>query len=314
MFFAKVYRRREPRNPEPHMLDYLSTRIPGLVPKPYCIVRYRWDRGIPYMVVLGDEPGRVAAETYVEAARLSVQEEEPRPLPLLGGLIGEAVAWMHRALLNCRDEWCAPEDASAKDLERWARRMIHRASLLGELLPKDLGLKASQILPSMASRLLRRAEVPRAKSMVHGDLHLGQIKVNGSRVVITDFEGEPYRSPALVGEKETPERDLACLARSIDYAAHLGSGRLEQEALLNPPPVLWEWIQRSFKAILEAYVAAGGSRPSPGLLAFWLAERASYEAIYELKAGTGLHPIPLAAIARMWEGRDPLLEMLGEQG
>ena len=47
-------------------------------------------------------------------------------------------------------------------------------------------------------------------------------------------------------------------------------------------------------------------------LSFWLVERASYEAVYELRAGTGLHHIPLNAILRINEGKDPVYEWLKE--
>ena len=44
------------------------------------------------------------------------------------------------------------------------------------------------------------------------------------------------------------------------------------------------------------------------LLSYWLLERASYEAVYELIASTGFHPIPLNAIIRMKEGKHPLFK------
>jgi maltose alpha-D-glucosyltransferase/alpha-amylase len=47
-----------------------------------------------------------------------------------------------------------------------------------------------------------------------------------------------------------------------------------------------------------------------GALFFWLVERASYEAVYEIVARTGYHYVPLNALLRYRDGNDDLASFI----
>ena len=77
--------------------------------------------------------------------------------------------------------------------------------------------------PRIASELARLgdgAEVTLTR--VHGDLHIGQYLHSGDRVVVIDFEGQPGRPQR---ELDTPLRDLASLARSLDHCGRFAVER-----------------------------------------------------------------------------------------
>ncbi len=308
--FAKVMRRAEQDNLEPLMLAYLSENAPGLAPKPYCTVFL--NEGKPYLILMEDVGGEEAAKIYLGKAAESIRGGDAAPIRE-GLIIGKAAARMHKALLSCREEWCRPEEASSRDLASWIHRLRVRASTILRLSRDSLASQASHAILEIAGRLEEELSPPwgTVKARIHGDLHLGQIRVKKNTAVITDFEGEPYKHPASRLEKETPERDLACLARSIDYAFRLGAGGERwREGLLKPSETMKLWEQEAFEAVLKGYMMLRGLTLSPEMLRLWLAERASYEAVYELRFHTGLHPIPMAALIRMWRGDDPLLSMV----
>jgi maltose alpha-D-glucosyltransferase/alpha-amylase len=127
------------------------------------------------------------------------------------------------------------------------------------------------------------------RTRIHGDLHLGQVLVAGSDVVIIDFEGEPTKPLADRRAKLSPMRDVAGMIRSFDYAASITErerklatgtpGDARATALLN------DFRKLAETAFLEGYVAGRGSPLSAGeqlLIDAFAIEKAAYEISYEI--------------------------------
>lgn len=80
---------------------------------------------------------------------------------------------------------------------------------------------------------------------VHGDLHIGQFLHAPGRIVVIDFEGQPARSSR---ELDTPLRDLASLARSLDHC-----GRYAVEGHGGDRERVEEWIRNARANLLHGY-------------------------------------------------------------
>jgi predicted trehalose synthase len=135
------------------------------------------------------------------------------------------------------------------------------------------------------------ADWPRLQR-IHGDLHLGQIlrarAGDAERWVFIDFEGEPLRTIEERTRPEPPQRDLAGMLRSFDYAA-ASSTHPEADA----------WARRAGDAYLAGYGEAGGSIGDHSLLTAFELDKAVYEASYEARNRPSWLPIPLRAIERL---------------
>ncbi|MGC9071119.1 MAG: phosphotransferase [Acidilobus sp.] len=318
---VKVMRRLEDDNLEHLVLRYLTERGVSQVPKYICHVSYNNDL---YILITDFIEGNPAATFYVQAAR----QANSKPVLGLSAKIASALVDLHTAFLECNLDFCRPEPITEQDVERWIGRLTWRASWLrsegASLAPpseRSLIYEAADNLYELAAGLGTSASslIGKTKTRTHGDLHLYQVIVGPlNSLVITDFEGEPYRMPALKTEKEPIMRDLAALGRSIDYAGIMGeqarTGASIAEISSWPSEETMEWEEAAFEQLLKSYLEAGRrgkidlvEEIHPDGLAFWIAERASYEVVYELVAKTGYHYVPINAIARLVGGRDPLI-------
>jgi maltokinase len=86
---------------------------------------------------------------------------------------------------------------------------------------------------------------PVTLTRVHGDLHIGQFLHAPGRIVVIDFEGRPARSSR---ELDTPLRDLASLARSLDHC-----GRYAVEGHEGDAARVEEWIRNARANLLRGY-------------------------------------------------------------
>ncbi|MEB3862050.1 MAG: hypothetical protein GSR84_07510 [Desulfurococcales archaeon] len=288
-------------NPEYGVLAHLFRVEPGLVPEPLCSMRVD---GVQVGIATRAIEGEPLAVEFISSASRGL-------VPPSLGELARGVARLHRALYGCVEEWCRPRRVTRGDVERWAGRLAWRARLLRRIVaPEDLGvveaLDSMEELARLMARSYRDMEgIPAIR--IHGDLHLYQVYRTPGGLIFTDFEGEPYREPARRDELEPPARDLATLARSIDYASALAlmeRGMDAGEAALEASRGMSSWRERVSSRLLELYLDALGDSPLAegdweSGLAFWLAERASYELVYDIIEGTGLHHIPLNAILRI---------------
>lgn len=133
----------------------------------------------------------------------------------------------------------------------------------------------------------------RPPQRVHGDLHLGQVLQAGRQWFVIDFEGEPARPLAERKRAQAPVRDVAGMLRSFEYAAHARN------------PWRPQWAQRCREAYCAGYaaVSAWDPRAEAELLRAYETDRAVYEALYEARHRPDWLPVPMAAIARLAEGR-----------
>lgn len=312
---ARVSRRAEFDNVEFIVLEYLTRVGYRHAPRLHCYVLYE---GSQYLTlteaVEGELAGSIAVSDAAPGSRVG-----GRLRGVLGG-IAEAAAELHRVMGGCGEDWCRAEPVSEIDVAGWVERVRARAGVLEGLQREGLvGEWAAEVADLLESRIPELMEgyadslYSSAKMRVHGDLHLNQVIVAPGRVYLTDYEGEPYKTPASRLEKETPERDVAALLRSLDYAAALSSRRTDGRHA----GAYADWLASSAGELLDSYMRARAALGSPvdpgdflGGVAFWMLERASYEVIYEVVAQTGLHGIPASFLERAAAGEDPLLNLL----
>ena len=137
---------------------------------------------------------------------------------------------------------------------------------------------------------------------VHGDLHLGQTlrTVKGWKIV--DFEGEPARPLAERLLPDSRWRDVAGMLRSFDYAPRVASMIVsggnteggEQRAYRAR-----EWSARNRQAFLFAYADRELEVDERTLLDAYVADKAVYEAVYEVRNRPAWVSIPLEALAEV---------------
>src|SRR5207247_638001 len=143
---------------------------------------------------------RLAARPGAAADNFAAEARE------LGGLTAE----MHAALAGA-----LPVVAHAEpDLGAHSRllgQLSQVAGAVSELAPYKQAIEAVYARAQAAggARYLQR---------IHGDYHLGQVLRSGHVWVVLDWEGEPARSLEERRRLASPQRDLAGMLRSFDYA------------------------------------------------------------------------------------------------
>ncbi len=167
-------------------------------------------------------------------------------------------------------------------------------------------LNAPQLRPysgALRAMFARLSPMDLEVQRVHGDFHLGQVLFTDDGPKIIDFEGEPLKSMAERVLPDTPWRDVAGLIRSFDYAA----GTVAAEEPTHRPGVerletaeerrvrATRWAQACRRDFLAAY-AGRLSVQQESILAAYVADKAVYEVVYEVRNRPSWVDIPLAAI------------------
>lgn len=313
---ARVSRRAEFDNIEFTVLEYLVKAGYRYAPKLHCYVLYE---GFQYLILTDAVEGEMAGS-------LAIRDAKPGDLPgkafaTVLEEIGKAAASLHYVMEKCSEPWCEPEPVQESDISQWIARVKSRARMLETLQDKGLvGDWAAEVVDALDARipeLMEELSEPlysTIKMRIHGDLHLYQVIVTPSGVYLTDYEGEPYKYPASRLEKETPERDVAALLRSLDYAAALASKRTDGSHAKEYS----HWLISTATILLKSYLrhrfrgltAELSSSDLGSIVSFWMLERASYEVVYEVIAQTGLHGIPAGFVERVISGADPIFSRL----
>ena len=141
---------------------------------------------------------------------------------------------------------------------------------------------------------LARTSTWPAQQRIHGDLHLGQVlDVPDRGWFVVDFEGEPLRPMAERSRLDSPLRDVAGMLRSFDYVA----GALGVTAGVDAR----EWARASRRAFTEGYSATSGTNLAEcrAVLDAFEADKALYEAVYEVRNRPEWLAIPVAALERI---------------
>ena len=209
------------------------------------------------------------------------------------GRLGVALREVHETLAeHFRSD--APSDALAARVAGMQERLVEAVDTVPEL---------EEYADMLGGVFEAAAEVgDQPLQQIHGDLHLGQTlrTVRGWKIV--DFEGEPAKPLAERVLPDSPWRDVAGMLRSFDYAPHavaralpdLDPALAEQRAFRAE-----EWSARNRAAFLEAYAGRVLTHDEGALLAAYLADKAVYECVYEVRNRPTWLEIPLEAIKRM---------------
>lgn len=223
--------------------------------------------------------------------------------------LGEALAKVHALM---RDRFPA-ERRGADTTTRLADAMRDRLDYARRSVP---GLEAH--VPQLqrlydAVAALDGLEVQR----VHGDLHLGQTLRTSHGWRIVDFEGEPGRPFAQRSLPDSPWRDVAGMLRSFDYAAAMIEMSWATDADTDDGKTLRaerarEWSARAREHFVTAYVTTAASDgggvddagadltgPHRVLLDAYVADKAVYEVMYEIRNRPTWVSIPLEALERV---------------
>ena len=150
----------------------------------------------------------------------------------------EAVGRVARRIHDALREAFPTRESTQADRAEWRRAAEVQ---LEEALPL-VGDAAERIREELA--VLEQSERV-TLTRVHGDLHIGQFLHAPDRIIVTDFEGQPARSSR---ELDTPLRDLASLARSLD---HCGRYAVEQHG--GDPGRIEAWIRDARANLLRGY-------------------------------------------------------------
>jgi maltose alpha-D-glucosyltransferase/alpha-amylase len=234
---------------------------------------------------------------------------------------GRRLAEMHVVLAqDSEDAAFAPEPMRAEDADQLGKRVagqLDRAlAMLGEVTlgSEDADAAIARLLERRDALLERVGAVAqtaegRARTRIHGDLHLGQVLVTGSDVMLIDFEGEPTKTLTERRAKDLALRDVAGVLRSFDYAAAVAERNLPFSAEREEARTSQRYTRfgnLAIEAFLQGYgevvAETGGTLASAAigepLLDLFLLEKAAYEVAYEAANRPDWIAVPALGLAR----------------
>jgi maltose alpha-D-glucosyltransferase/alpha-amylase len=316
-YSMKIMKRLEGDNIEDEILKYLTQKRLTNIPKYVCNIKYK---NYLYGLLTEYIEGIPAATYYINS---SIDFLKYGRFKSIGSLIGKNLAILHKALSECQNKQCNKEVINDDTIEKWLYRILWRSKYLRNNID-SFNKEDRNLLMETIDSIDELLEINKSNiknfigktvMRIHGDLHLYQIIMNENNIYFTDFEGEPYKYPSNKLEKEMIERDLAALTRSINYASIMAL-QLLNEVNLKDAINLYDsksliWERDSANDIINSYLKSLPDSLIENLddfnisLSFWVFERATYEVLYELIARTGYHYIPMNALIRMKEGKDP---------
>jgi maltose alpha-D-glucosyltransferase / alpha-amylase len=311
----KFFRRlEEGMNPDLEVGGFLTERgFPNIPPVAGSLdLRYDSRRSGTLAIIQGYVPNQGDAWAYT-LAQLERYLEHPNALPEYlqrAALLGQRTAELHLALASDADDPAfAPVPSTMLDQRSVYQSVRSQATqaltLLRRPLPAAVQPEANLVLDLEGEllgrlRALLQRPIPASRIRTHGDYHLGQVLWTGGDFVIIDFEGEPARPLAERRLKRWPQRDVAGMLRSFDYAVNTAL-RARKRA---DPALGRSWLKEVTAAYLAAYYErAAGARFLPDdetgrsvLLDTFLLEKALYEVRYELNNRPDWVGIPLRGI------------------
>ncbi len=225
-------------------------------------------------------------------------------------LLGRRTGELHVALAaDAGDDAFAPERFEDGDARKLNERVVAEIGESVEGLARHLQPAEVEAIHKGMGRLMSHAQslVGSYRIRVHGDYHLGQtLRTRDDDFAIIDFEGEPSRPISQRRAKQSALKDVAGMLRSLDYAVATVSGRSPDRR-----EKLDAWLTDANRAFLDAYRTAVAAAPVPLVpqdetsfrqgLDLLIAEKALYEARYELNNRPGWVEIPLNALLRLAE-------------
>jgi len=293
----KLYRRLDPgENPEIEVGTFLESVGCEVTPRMAGAVRFLDGEGTAAAAAMLQERVAATGDAWRHVGELlGGAEGGPEAAVAAAATIGTVTARLHAALAaHPLDPSFPVRPASGEELAAWRSGAV--AQLDGALAAlrgpdrERLAAVAASVRERMEAAL-QSAGATRV-TRIHGDYHLGQLLRVTDGYMVIDFEGEPARPLAERRLPQPPERDVAGMLRSFDYAARSAerSGAPDLQAA--------GWLARAREAFLAAYTEAAPSAPDAGLLRAFELEKACYEVRYEAANRPDWTTLPLDALAR----------------
>jgi maltokinase len=171
-----------------------------------------------------------------------------RPAAALGAL----VARLHVALATASSVFPTPRSlATTDDVASWIQRS---SATLDEALaltdgPEGERLRAHE--PAIRRSLAAATAVTATPvTVIHGDLHVGQLLPWRDGFAVIDFEGNPLQRADERGAMRPPARDVASVVRSLDHV-----GRIVQRRRPDRAADIAAWIAEARTSFLESYTS-----------------------------------------------------------
>ncbi|WP_114561034.1 phosphotransferase [Desertihabitans aurantiacus] len=274
-----------------------------------------------HRALAGDERARAARlHGWIEAEWQSGRRRHSADLAMVVEQLRQAADGWELALEACTAGRDFSTEAEALGV---ALRGVHaalgdhfpRGSVSGEALARTMGrrLQAAaretvELLPTVEAvqelfDRVRPLTVPTQR--VHGDFHLGQTLHTADGWKIIDFEGEPLKSLDERREPDSPWRDVAGILRSFDYAAGSAAAAAAVAAADRQVPpettaATARWAADCTTAFLRGYGSGSVlAAEEETLLQAYVADKAVYEVVYEVRNRPAWVGIPLRAIERL---------------
>lgn len=237
---------------------------------------------------------------------------------LIGGLLGQRTAELHKALAAQTDDQAfAVEPLRSETVQAWSSEAIAEAlTVLNQLqelvpsLPAGAQQLASEVL-NQRDRVIERLQASAGmapsggQSRIHGDYHLGQVLATADDFMIIDFEGEPRRTLKERQAKSSPLRDVAGMLRSFHYAAWTALDRYQRLNGTSDVRGRAEAWRRSvsddFVRTYQEHIAGAPNYPQDpkfahALTEMFLLQKAIYEVGYEMANRPDWVEIPLSGM------------------
>jgi len=171
-----------------------------------------------------------------------------RPAAVLGAL----VARLHVALATASSVFPTPRSfATTDDVVSWIQRS---SATLDEALaltdgPEGERLRAHE--PAIRRSLAAATAVTATPvTVIHGDLHVGQLLPWRDGFAVIDFEGNPLQRADERGAMRPPARDVASVVRSLDHV-----GRIVERRRPDRAADIAAWIAEARTSFLESYTS-----------------------------------------------------------
>lgn len=240
------------------------------------------------------------------------------------GKLARITAMMHNCFsLDSDDIKFKPEPVSEQDITVWSAEYDSLLENMFEALrtfidnaPEHTLKLAEEVLGRenyfhrFTGTLKKSTSLGLYKTRIHGDYHLGQTLVSGDEFYLIDFEGEPMRPLSYRTGKFMPLKDAGGMIRSISYAvdtAFATSGGSQEDIT---------FTDSLKESIVYAFISAYYKSYNPGnpyipedpvsrreILEFFIAEKALYEVVYEIRNRPDYAWIPLQSMRNLIPAR-----------
>lgn len=294
----KLYRRVEAgENPELEVGAFLESVGCHVVPRIAGVTRYLGAGGAAATAMLQERVDARFDAWRQLAEMLAGDEGGPESAIDVAREVGHVTAELHRCLAARPQDLAFPlRPATAMEIRAWRDGALNQLDQARYALDGENRETLDRLAGSIRNRIegafgaVDQARVTR----VHGDYHLGQLLVAQDGYRVVDFEGEPARSLAERRTPQAPERDVAGMLRSLDYAA-----RTAQHGRHDPAFESELWLATARRAFLASYTQSAPVTPNRSLLVGFEIEKACYEVRYEAANRPDWVWLPLEALARM---------------